>query len=152
MSDVNEKTRPETIEPKEPKLTFTQEYAVVYPRCETAYMIPASGWERIKRDVKRIVPAKNWFVIGGSICAGVFVSAVFCIIGLAASTNPPVWAKYTAWSASIVSLVLCVSLFYLESQQRGDLRQSTSDVIADMEKLEQTSNTSETDEATPSTR
>lgn len=150
MSDVNEMTRPETAEPERPKLTFTREFAVPLPRPETAYMISASDWGRIKRDIKRIVPAKNWFVVAGSIFAGVFVSAVFCAISLAASNNPPAWTTYTAWSAAIVSLVLGCGLFCLEFQQRGDIGQSTGDIIGEMEKLEQASAAAEADEDNPS--
>ena len=56
-------------------------------------MIPASEWNRIKRMVGRIVPAKNWFQVAGSIFAGVSITAIFCIVGFAASKEVPFWAK-----------------------------------------------------------
>jgi hypothetical protein len=123
-----------------PKITFSREYSVSLPSGETAYIIPASEWERIKRIVGRIVPPKNWFVVAGSICAGVFVSAVFCLIGFAAAwNNVPTWAKAVTGSAMVCAVVLSVGLFYLDTQQRGDIRESTGDVTREMERLEQSS-------------
>ena len=120
----------------ERKITFTRDFSVALPRGEQAYMIAVSEWNRVKRMVERIVPAKNWFVVAGSICAGVFFSAVFCLIGFAASNDVPVWARSVGWSAAICALVLSASLFYLDSQQRADIRESTDDVTQEMERIE----------------
>jgi hypothetical protein len=130
----------------ERNITFTRDYSVGLPRGETAYMIPATEWNRIKKMIKRLVPAKDWFVVAGSVCAGVFFSAVFCLIGFAASNNVPVWAKAVAWSASVCALLLGACFFYLDTQQRSNLKESTNDVTLEMEQLEALCQASKLDE------
>jgi len=124
----------------ERKFTFSREYSVAVPGGEPAYVIAASEWDRIKKMIVRIVPPKNWFVVAGSICAGMFASAVFCLLGFAPSwDNVPTWAKAVAGSVTACALVLSVGLFYLDTQQRGNIRESTTDVTTEMERLETSS-------------
>jgi hypothetical protein len=143
MSEIPEVGAPQ--ERVERNITFSRDYSVGLPRGEKAYMIPASEWNRVKRMVGRIVPPKNWFQVGGSICIGIAFTAIFCIVGFAASKDVPFWAKLVSWSATICGTVLGFGLFYLDSQQRTNIVQSTDDVTHEMEELERLCQAAEPD-------
>jgi len=146
MADANE-IAAQSAEGAERKITFSRDYSVALPRGERAYMIPASEWERLKRMVSRIVPAKEWFLVAASICIGIFVSAVFALIGFSASWNSvPMWAKAIASSAAVCALVLSIGLFYLDTQQRGDIKESTNEVTSEMEEIEKACRAAEADD------
>ena len=123
-------------EQEKQRITFTRDYSVSVPRGEQAYVIPASEWTRIKRMVARIAPAKNWFEIAGSICAGIFVSGIFCLLSFAASKEVPSFARVVAWVATVCGVLLSCALYYLSSQQRTSIAASAQDVAHEMENLE----------------
>jgi hypothetical protein len=126
---------PNRTEP--PQVTFSRDYNVAAPRPERAYLIPASEWDRLKRMVKGMASGKDWFVVTGSICVGIFVSAVFCLIGFSPSwDNVPMWAKAISLSAALCSLVLGIALFVLSNQQTGKAKESSSEITTEMERLE----------------
>ena len=115
-------------------ITVTRDYAVALPRRERAYLIPASEWNRVKRMVSRIVPPKNWFQVGWSLCAGNCASAVFWLLGL--PNDVSFRLRVVGWSSAICSLVLGIALFYLDGQQRQDITRSSSEVTNEMTELE----------------
>jgi len=118
------------------KVSFTREFSAFLPGGVTAFVIPATEWNRVKRMIARITPAKTWFVVAGSICAGVGISAVSCLIGFASAKDVPTWAKAVSWGSLCTGVVLCIGLFYLDSQQRSDISYSTKEVLKEMEQLE----------------
>ncbi len=116
--------------------TFTRDYSVPRPRSEQAYLIPASEWERLKRMIRRIAPAQNWFQVGASVCAGVFFTAVFSLVSFSQSKEVPQWAKIVAWVCIFCGALLTIALVAVDKQQTQQITVSANDVLEEMTQLE----------------
>lgn len=117
-------------------IAVSREFSVELPKGEGGFLVLRSDWNRIKTMIARIVPAKNWYQVCGSICVGLAVSAIFSLIGFASSKDVPSWAKLTDWCVLVSGIVLSIGLFALDAQQRSYTIQRTADVTEEMDRIE----------------
>lgn len=116
---------------------FTQDYAVYRFKRQGVYPIQESDWNRLKRMIKAIIPHKRIFQILSSISFGIFASSMFALIAFQSATQLDSWVLPTTWSIFSVSLILGIGLLVLDYKQKEIIQVSTTNVIAEMDLLEQ---------------
>ncbi len=123
---------------REPKLTVSQEFSVLQPGPQNAYLIGEADWKRIKRIVKEIVPHKNVYQIVASGSVGVSVSSAFALLSFKmSSSSPPGWAWTVVISAAACSLLMTIAFFYFDSQQKQGAVRSVSSVLDEIREIEE---------------
>lgn len=122
----------------EPKLTVSQEFSVLQPRPQKAYLIAEADWRRIRRIVKEIVPPRNIYQQISSGSVGVFGSSIFALVSLmVSSTPPPNWAWTVVICAVLTSLVASVAFYYVDLMQKQATVRTTDSVLYEMAEIEQ---------------
>jgi hypothetical protein len=122
---------------RESNLTVSQEFSVLQPGPQNAYLIGEADWKRIKRIVKEIVPHKNLYQMVGSGFFGVLVSSAFALLSFTLSNSPvPGWAWTTVICAGACSLLMTVAFFYFDSQQRRTTVRTVESVLAEIREIE----------------
>lgn len=124
------------MSPEKMNLVITEDYQVYPPKPQGAYPVHENDWERIKRMVRAIVPEDSSFQTGSGIFFGIFVTALFTIIGFSASKDVPEWARITAWVGLSLGLAMAGVLYYLGGKQKKTVTLSSQNVIEEMERLE----------------
>jgi hypothetical protein len=114
-------------------ITVSREYSLPLPRSEQAYMIPASEWGRLKRMISKIAPPRNWFQAGGWLFLGIAITSFLPMLG---AGDFSFHRNIVPWAAIVCFGVLAAALFYLDTQQRQDITQSSKTVIDEMLALE----------------
>jgi hypothetical protein len=127
------------------KVKFTQDYLVRTPRERAFYPIPESDWERLKRMIRSVVPARRLFQNLGSAAAGIFGSAVLALVAVYSTPNLPAWVKPTTLAIGATSFILGIAFYVLDSVQRHIIQSSTDDVIREMETIEKNYSEDEVD-------
>jgi hypothetical protein len=123
---------------REPKLTVSQEFSVLQPRPQTAYLIAEADWKRIKRIVKEIVPHKNIHQIVASVSVGVLVSSAFALLSFKlSSSSPPGWAWTVVICAAACSFLMSVAFFYFDFQQSEATARTVGSVLEEITEVEQ---------------
>lgn len=123
---------------RESNLTVSQEFSVLQPGPQNAYLIAEADWKRIKRIVKEIVPHKNIYQIVGSGCVGVLVSSAFALLTFEVSDSTlPGWAWTVVICAAACSLLMTIAFFYFDSQQRPATVRTVDSVLVEMSEIEQ---------------
>lgn len=118
------------------RVRFTQDYVVRTPRESAIYPISEADWERLKRIVRGIVPARRVFQNLGSAALGIFGSGVLALVAFYSTPNLPAWVVPATWAITGASLVLGSGFYVLDSLQRDLLMTSTDDVIEEMKIIE----------------
>jgi hypothetical protein len=99
---------------REPKLTVSQEFSVLQPGRQNAYLIAEADWKRIKRIVREIVPHKSIYQIVGSASVGVLVSSASALLSFKlSSSSAPDWAWTIVICAAACSLLMTGAFFIL---------------------------------------
>ncbi len=128
--------------PAHSEIKVSREYSVEVPKDEGAYLVVKSDWNRIKRMVSGIVPAKDWFEVSGSICIGIAVAAIFSLIGFSASKDVPSWAVFVDWCALVCGVILAAALFCLRGEQKVYATHRAIDITQEMDRIEELCKTS----------
>jgi hypothetical protein len=134
-----------------PKLTVSQEFSVLQPRPQNAYLIAEADWKRLKRMINEIVPPSDLHQQIGFASLGVFGSSIFALISLAmSSTSPPSWAWTIVWCVCAASLVAAViSLYLAHPDVKKAAIHTTGSVLAEMAQVEQSCAPVASTEVTP---
>ena len=121
-----------------PIVRFTRDYVTYRPKQQAAFFVQESDWARLRR-LLAAVPAKGRpYQVVASVCAGLFCSAVFCLIALYATGNAPEWAFATGWSVGVSGGLLAIALGILD-HKIGQLSQtSVTEVLTEMDNIEAT--------------
>jgi hypothetical protein len=123
---------------REPKLTVSQDFSVLQPGPQNAYLIAEADWKRIKRIVTEIVPPKNAYQIVSSGFLGVLVSSAFALLTFKLSNSPlPGWAWTVVICAASCSLLMTIAFYYFDSQQEQATNRSVTSVLDEIREIEQ---------------
>jgi len=123
---------------REPKLTVSQEFSVLQPGPQNAYLIAEGDWKRIKRIVKEIVPHKSMYQIVGSTFCGVFVTSASALLFFKlSSSSPPGWAWTIVICAAACSLLMTGAFFYFDAQQKQATVRNVDSVLIEIGEIEQ---------------
>lgn len=123
---------------REAKLTVSQEFSVLQPRPQNAYLIGEADWKRIKRIVKEIVPQKNIYQIVASGSVGVLVSSAFALLSFKlSSSSPPGWAWTVVICAAACSCLMTIAFFYFDFQQKQATARTVGGVLDEIREIEQ---------------
>jgi hypothetical protein len=122
-----------------PKLHASQEFSVLQPRPQNAYLVAEADWKRIKRMVTEIVPANNNYQQIGFASLGVVGSAILALASLKFSgTSPPVWASIVIWCLFISSSVVAViTLIFVGPELKKATVSTAQSVVDEMTAIEQ---------------
>jgi len=122
-----------------PKLTVSQEFSVLQPRPQNAYLIAEADWKRIKRMVNEIVPPNNIYQQVGFTSLGVLGSSILALVSLKLSgASPPVWAWVVMWCVLITSLVVAATtLLLVDPEQKKTTVRTVESVVLEMTQIEQ---------------
>jgi hypothetical protein len=122
-----------------PKLTVSQEFSVLQPRPQNAYLIAEADWKRIKRMVNEIVPPNNIYQQIGFTSLGVLGSSILALVSLKLSgASPPVWAWVVMWCVLITSLVVAaITLLLVDPGQKKTTVRTVESVVLEMTQIEQ---------------
>ncbi len=115
---------------------FSQEYVVYKAKKEGVYPIKETGWTRLKRLVKGIIPNKRLFQILSSISFGIFASAIFALIGFQTAEKLDNWVMPATWVIFFVSFIAGSGLLILDVKQKEMITYSTNDVLTEMTEIE----------------
>jgi hypothetical protein len=123
---------------REPKLTVSQEFSVLQPGPQNAYLIAEADWKRIKRIVREIVPQRNVYQAVASGSVGVLVSSAFALLFFELSaSSPPGWAWTVVICAAACSLLMSIAFFYFDSQQKESTVRTVKSVEEEITEIEQ---------------
>ncbi len=123
---------------REPKLTVSQDFSVLQPRPQNAYLIGEADWKRIKRIVTEIVPHRNIYQIVASGSVGVFVSSAFALLSFNLSTSsPPGWAWTVVICTAACSFLMSIAFCYFDLQQKQATVRTAGSVLNEIKEIEQ---------------
>lgn len=115
------------------KMKFSREFAVEVPATAPVLYFEHSDWKRLKKMISKIVPPKEWFKVGASLCAGAAIASATNLIQV---DTPSFRFSLVAWVTIIAGGILALALYFLDGQQRNDIRQSTQSILDEMSELE----------------
>jgi len=122
-----------------PKLTVSQEFSVLQPRPQNAYLIAEADWKRIKRMVNEIVPPSNIYQQIGFTSLGVLGSSIVALASSGLSgTSLPVSAWVVMWCVFITSLaVAAITLLFVDPELKKATVRTAESVVLEMTQIEQ---------------
>lgn len=113
--------------------TATQEYTVLRPVRQNAYLVVETDWIRIERMVGEIIPHKGGFQVVASISVGVLVSALSIWISFKVSDSTvPNWAWTADTCAIWCSLLMAISFFVFDSKRQKSTVRTVRSVQTEM--------------------
>jgi hypothetical protein len=122
-------SRPDPESPIPPGITVSQRFSISLPQGATAYPIAVATWERLKRDILRITPAKHLYESAGWVCAGV---AITTFLAMFMPSAVSAYTKVISWAVIFCFGVLAIALLALDSQQRENVSKSAKIVVDEM--------------------
>lgn len=110
-------------------ISVSREYSISLPLKEFAYPIPATSWERLKRDIAGVDPPKNWFQSAGWAFIGTATTALLTILG---RSDWSLRSNIVSWCAVVLFGVLAGTMFLNDRLQRQDIAKSTKTIVDEM--------------------
>jgi hypothetical protein len=116
---------------------FSPDYVVYTPRNQGVYPIPETEWNRLKKRIGAIVPARRLFQNGGAMLMSVSASAVLSLLGFQTATALAPWVIPSTWAILISSFLLGGAFFLLDRFQQDTIQSSVMEVLDEIRQIEE---------------
>jgi hypothetical protein len=118
---------------QKPHLIVSQQFKVVQPYKQNAFLISSDDWGRIKKECMHIRPYRSVFKNIGFTSIGIAGSAFFAAL---TSSEAITFSKMMCWDLFIVFISIAILSLYYSYLQGRETTASTNDILEDMEHLE----------------
>lgn len=115
---------------------MSQGLDVLQPKTGPAYPVPCDEWEFLKGKLRQVSTSPWLYQTAGSLLGGAGITT-FVTILTGTLPTPPSNALVIAWAVVAVSIICAAASFFFASQQRKLQSVQVSDVIVQMDLIEQ---------------
>jgi len=119
-----------------PKIDFSDKFALASPKTQTLYPINERDWLRLKSMVGRVIPQTNWCQNISAACLGIFFTAILSLIGFLNADKVPNWILTVTWVILVGSFILFISCLIFDHTIKKRTTLSKEDIMEEIQNIE----------------
>lgn len=118
-------------------LSISQEYEIIQPQQEPAYLMPKSDWDHIKRRIKDLDSGFHYLENFGSLFLGIGATATIAAITFPTPAKfTPYSTYFILWVVGPVLLLFGIICWIFALKQIKSNKKDRNDIISEMESHE----------------
>lgn len=119
------------------RVPITQDYITPELTPERMYYVREGDWERVKRNVKDIIPSPAYFQNAAWACLGLSSSAGFALVGFRLTKDVRTWMWVVGWLLAVAPFLLAIACFLFDWHVGEGTKQTVTGVLTEIDHIEQ---------------